>query len=141
MQTTTRPQQRQSIDELASEVLHDLYVALTGDAPRSRRAYRENDALMLILRFDPTILPGADGNELEPFAEACFMAILDIVAEVVSARSGREVTPGNLSVCAKSGLAVFAFSVLDDEPDARRGRPAVGRAALEKFDGGLRLAG
>jgi hypothetical protein len=118
------------------EVLGDLYGALVGDPPRALRVYRDNDALLL-LRFDPELPAGADGGGVDSFAETSFMAMVELVAELVSARGGLEVVPGSLRVCA-AGL---------------RPRPPRGRAprtspptcdpssSLEKRKGGLRLAG
>jgi hypothetical protein len=38
-------------------------------------------------------------------------------AASITDATGRTVMPGNLSICAERGLAVFAFSVLDDDDD------------------------
>jgi hypothetical protein len=142
MQTIrSRPRQRRSLEDLAGEVLSGLYGALVGDTPRALRVYRDNDALLLLLRFDPELLAGADGGGVDSLAEASFMAMLELVAEVVSARGGLEVVPGNVRVCATRGLAVFALGLVEDEASARCDQPTMDRARLEKREGGLRLAG
>jgi hypothetical protein len=137
----SRPRQRQSLEDLAGEVLSGLYGALVGDTPRALRVYRDNDALLLLLRFDPELHAGADGGAVDSLAETSFMAMLELVAEVVSARGGLDVVPGNVRVCAARGLAVFALGLVEDEPSARCDQPTMARARLEKREGGLRLAG
>lgn len=143
MQTIrNRPRRRQPLEDLAGEVLSDLYAALTGDSPRALRAYRDEDALLLLLRFDPASPAETDGGEVDDsFAESAFMAMLEMVAEVVSARSGCKVAAGNLGLCASRGMAVFAFSVLGEGVNAYGRHGPAARTRFGNLDGGLRLAG
>ena len=53
------------------------------------------------------------------------MALPALVAEAVAQRTGRVLVSGGVSLCAPKGLAVLAFSVIDERPG----------------DAGLRLAG
>jgi hypothetical protein len=116
MPTTERRRfQCQHVADLAHEILGQLFAVHAGEAARAVRAYRESDAVMLLLRFDPA-LTGAGGDpELESRMEASLMAMWEMVTEVVAQRSGSEIVPGNLSVCAATGLAVFAMRVAGEE--------------------------
>jgi hypothetical protein len=42
-----------------------------------------------------------------------------MIASAVEARTGSRLAPGNLSLCSARGLAVFAFSVLEDDLEQR----------------------
>ena len=97
------------VEYVAAEVLRDLFGAFAGEPPRALRAYRERDALLLLLRFDAH--DGAIRGEVE--ADVAFMALPTMVAEAVGARTGQVIVPGDASVCAASGLAVLGFTVLD----------------------------
>jgi hypothetical protein len=99
---------------LASEVLKDLYTAVCGHEPLAVRAYQDEDAILLLLRFDPAELERRRSDRCAPLLDTAFLAMPGMVASAVEARAGRRVAPGNLSVCADRGLAVFAFSVLED---------------------------
>jgi len=132
--------QRQ-IDGVAVEVLEELYAALAGETPRAVRAYRDSDALVLLLRFDAALLRNRGEYEIEPLIDISFMAMLEMVAEIVAERTGRPVAPGNLSVCADSGLAAFGFTLPDERLETVT-RPLMYRHVWsDSFDGGLRLAG
>ena len=131
---------------LASEVLRDLYRAVCGHEPLAVRAYQDDDAILLLLRFDPDEVTEGGLEGFSPLLETAFLAIPGMVASAVEARAGRRVAPGNLSVCADRGLAVFAFSVLgepselDADEDLFRidaGTLTVGRSGRRH----LRLAG
>jgi hypothetical protein len=140
---TGRRFQIDEIDSVAGEALGNLYTAVTGAAPRRLRAYHEDDALLLLLRFDASLLSDAGGEQFEPLIDISFMAMPDMVAEAVHEATGRTLMPGNLSICAERGLAVFAFSVLEgDGDDSRDDDPFL---MSEPFWGddesGLRLAG
>ena len=104
-----------ALGELAREVLIDLYRALSGHLPKSVRVYGEADALLLLLRFDPEELRGVDGISFEPLIDTTFIALPSMIASAAARRAGRTLYPGNLSVCADRGLAVFAFSALESE--------------------------
>jgi hypothetical protein len=133
-----------AIDSVAGEALGNLYTAVTGEAPRRIRAYHEDDALLLLLRFDPSLLPDSSGEHFEPLIDISFMAMPDMIAEAVHEATGRTVMPGNLSICLERGLAVFAFSVLEDNADDHRDDdPFVlsDRFWNNSDNGGLRLPG
>jgi hypothetical protein len=49
-----------------------------------------------------------------PFLDTAFAAMPGMIASAVEARTGQCLAPGNLSVCAERGLAVFAFSSLEE---------------------------
>ena len=141
---TSRRFQIDEIGSIAGEALGNLYTAVTGEAPRRLRAYHEDDALLLLLRFDPSLLSDASGEHFEPLIDISFMAMPDMIAEAVQEATGRTLMPGNLSICPERGLAVFAFSVLEDNgDDSRDDDPFL---MSEPFwnnsdDSGLRLAG
>ena len=115
MQDAT-PNSAASIDPvglLASEVLKELYRAVSGSEPVAVRSYRDEDAILLLLRFDATELEtGREG--FAPFLDTAFLAMPGMVASAVEARTGLRLAAGNLSVCAERGLAVFAFSALEE---------------------------
>lgn len=100
-----------AVDAAAIDVLRALFEGLTGAPPRTLRAYRDDDALLLLLRYDRAPTPATD-----PPVEIALMALAQLVAEAVALRSGRAVATGGVSLCAPKGLAVLAFSVADDPP-------------------------
>lgn len=106
---------RDRVAELASDMLADLYRAVCGHQAMAVRAYHDDDALLLLLRFDPSELE--DTGETEHALESAFGAIPEMIASAIEARSGTRMSPGNLSVCADRGLAVFAFSAAEDGLD------------------------
>jgi hypothetical protein len=135
------PHRQSQIEGVAVQVLEELYMALAGEAPRVVRAYRDSDALVLLLRFDAGILRNRREYELEPLIDISFMAMLEMVAEIVAERTGRPMAQGNLSVCADSGLAAFGFTLPDERLETVT-RPLMYRHVWsDSFDGGLRLAG
>jgi len=136
----TRRLQRQKVEGLAREALAGMFVALTGEPPRTLRTYGQGDALMLLLRFDPQLVGGGDDPEAEARMDTSLMAMLELIADVVSARSGCEVVPGNLSVCAHTGLAVFAMRLAGEEAERRCLRLAGDRRGGALPVEGLRLA-
>jgi hypothetical protein len=112
------------VGNLAGEVLADLYQAVCGELPKAVRVYQEDDALLLLLRFETDAI--SDGDPVESlldatFLDATFLAMTSMIASAIEARSGRQLFPGNASVCAERGLAVFAFSVMDEDPNERTG--------------------
>jgi hypothetical protein len=115
LQTEKRSFQCQHVAELARELLGQLFEAHTGNESRALRVYREADALMLLLRFDPALAGAGCDAELASQMDASLMAMFEMVTEVVSARSGCELVPGNLSVHCPTGLAVFALRVAGEE--------------------------
>jgi hypothetical protein len=110
-----------ALGELARDVLIDLYHALCGHIPKSVRVYGEEDALLLLMRFDPAELSDSSEIVFEPLVDTTFIALPSMIASAVQRRQGRTLYPGNLSVCADRGLAVFAFSALEAGSGARSG--------------------
>jgi len=107
----------EEIGLLAGEVLKNLYRAVCGAEPLAVRAYRDEDAILLLLRFDPNELEGGASEGLSPLLDTAFLAMPGMIASSVEARAGRRLAPGNISLCADRGLAVFAFSALDAPVD------------------------
>jgi hypothetical protein len=105
---------RDPIADMAVDVLSDLYRAVCGRQPKAVRAYNDDDALLLLLRFEPGEIADGDEAGLEHLLETAFFAMPGMIASAVEARSGLRMEPGNLSVCAERGLAVFAFSAVDE---------------------------
>lgn len=116
LQTTSRFQ-TDRLDSLATSVLRNLYIAVTGEAPRAVRSYYDDDTLLLLLRFNPALLADPSGEHFEPLIDISFMAMPEMIAEAVHEGTGRTLMPGNLSICPGRGLAVLAFSVLEDDED------------------------
>ena len=102
---------------LATEVLRDLYQAVAGREPAAVRSYRDEDAILLLLRFEPAELVDGEVEDVAPFLDTAFLAMPGMVASAVEARTGQRLAPGNLSVCADRGLAVFAFSALEERAE------------------------
>ncbi len=115
--TPNSPVSMDPVGLLASEVLRDLYRAVCGSEPAAVRSYRDEDAILLLLRFDPAELETRQREGFAPFLDTAFLAIPGMVASAVEARTGLRLAAGNLSVCADRGLAVFAFSALDEHAD------------------------
>ena len=116
----------QTAGDLAVAIAADLFRAVTGRSPHALRAYQDEDALLVLLRFDPQqmVVDPADG--VEPLLQTAFMAMPGMVATAVAARSGAQLVPGNLSVCPERGLAVFAFTETKPASFASPGaRPAL----------------
>jgi hypothetical protein len=132
---------------LAGEVLKDLYRAVCGHEPSTVRAYRDDDAILLLLRFDPAEHEYAQGEAtLSPQLETAFLAMPGMIVSAVEARTGRRLAAGNLSVCAERGLAVLAFSALEGtvEPESDEDLFRIDAGTLSVAKGKhrhLRLAG
>lgn len=112
--TSSQPVAIDPIGILATEVLRDLYQAVAGHEPAAVRSYRDEDAILLLLRFEPSELADVEDRDVAPFLDTAFLAMPGMVASAVEARTGQQLIPGNLSVCADRGLAVFAFSALEE---------------------------
>ena len=106
----TDPCLDESVDEIASQALGSLYTEVWGEEPLALRAHRDDDGLLLLLRFDPEVMEGAGGRSFEPSVNRSFTALPELVAEAVRMRTAQTLVPRNLNVSAERGLAVFAFS-------------------------------
>jgi len=102
------------VDAVATSALATLYSAVTGERPRALRAYHQHDTLLMLLRFERARLDGASSC-LEPLLDSSLMAMPELVAEAVHGRTGHVLVPGNLSISAEHGLAVFAFTIGADD--------------------------
>jgi hypothetical protein len=109
------------IGNLASEVLTDLYTVVCGHRPTAVRAYHEDDALLLMLRFEPDAIADGPVEFPDTLMDAAFAAMPGMISSAIEARTGRWLLPGSLSVCVERGLAVFAFSAMDEDLDERTG--------------------
>jgi len=103
------------VDDLAVEILTDLYGAVCGSPPKAVRAYHDEDVLLLLLRFEPDEFAEGPDDTLEPLLDTAFLAMPGMIASAVLARTGRCLFPGNLSVSPERGLAVFAFNTMEAE--------------------------
>jgi hypothetical protein len=103
------------VDTVATSALATLYLAVTGERPRALRAYHEHDTLLMLLRFDRAKLEATAGGRLEPLIDSSLMAMPALVAEAVHGRTGHVLVPGNLSISVERGLAVFAFTIGEDD--------------------------
>jgi hypothetical protein len=112
--TRNSPTPIDPIGLLASEVLKDLYRAVCGREVLAVRSYQDEDAILLLVRFDPTEVESDGPDRFAPVLDTAFLAMPGMIASAVEARTGRRLAAGNLSVCADRGLAVFAFSALDE---------------------------
>ena len=79
------------------------------------RAYRDEEALLLLLRFEPEAAEDCGTGDADPLVAVAMHAMPGMIASAVEARTGVRLDPGNLSLCSARGLAVFAFTVLDDD--------------------------
>lgn len=123
----------EALDATVAGVLATLYAGLAGSEPLSVRAYRDDDAILVLLRFDPLAPQIGRDPAPDPLMEVSMLAMPDLIVAAVLERTGERLLPGSLSVSVERGLAVFGFSVLDQDA------PLV----VEMFglDGGIRLAG
>ena len=103
----------EAVDLLACEVLTDLYRAYCGSRPLAVRAYRDEEALLLLLRFEPEAIDDDDPADL--VTGMALRAMPGLISSAIEARTGCRLAPGNLSLCSARGLAVFAFTMLDDD--------------------------
>src|SRR5579872_1064031 len=87
----------------AVEVLRALFESVTGAPPSTLRAYRDDDVLLLLLRFPPS------GDADPPFAVA-LPALAQLVSEAVAARTGEAISAESVNVNDAKGLAVLAFA-------------------------------
>jgi hypothetical protein len=102
------------IDAVAASVLETLYAGVFGQSPLALRAYGDEGSVLLLLRFKESRLDDTSPTRVAPLIDISFMAMPELIAESVHELTGRTLVPGNLSVCAERGLAVFAFAVLDE---------------------------
>jgi len=100
----------ESVDEIASQALESLYTDVWGEEPLALRAHRDEDGLLLLLRFDPELIQRAGGTPFGPLVDRSLMALPELVAEAVRVRTAQTLVPRNVNVSAERGLAVFAFS-------------------------------
>jgi hypothetical protein len=116
LEVTTSSLSTEAVDLLACEVLADLYRAYCGTPPLAVRSYRDGEALLLLLRFEPDSF---ENDAIGPgsLVGTALRAMPGMIASAVEARTGARLAPGDLSVCSDRGLAVLAFTALDDEDE------------------------
>lgn len=143
--STEPPPAPDPIADLASDVLTELYRAVCGHAPRAVRAYHDDDALLILVRFDPAHMSDIGPDGFDQLLDGAFVAMPGMIASALEARTGRRMVPGNLSVCEDRGLAVFAFNAADETQDEDTNEEALNfEDALARAAQGrpaLRLAG
>lgn len=101
------------VGSLAVAAMSNLYSIAAGGPPQVARAYHEDDALLLLLRFDPDHL--SDSNEPGSLlGEAALMALPDMIASAVRAETGRRhrLIPGSLTISGARGVVSLGFSVV-----------------------------
>ena len=106
----------EAVDLLACEVLADLYRAYCGSRPLAVRSYRDEEALLLLLRFEPDSLED-DPTDDDSHTGTALRAMPGMITSAVEARTGSRLAPGNLSLSSARGLAVFAFTALEDDDE------------------------
>jgi hypothetical protein len=121
-ETDDEPSESSALGELVGNVLTELYETLSGHSPKAVRVYSEDDALLLLLRFDPVELAEAADATGEPLADKTLIALPDMIAAAVQRRAGRTLFPGNVSVAAERGLAVFGFCTVAEPAPAPKPR-------------------
>jgi hypothetical protein len=106
-------QEAAALGTLAREVLIDLYRALSGHTPKAVRVYGEDDALLLLLRFDPNHLTDT-GEPGSPLSEAALMAMPDMLASAVRAHTNKRhrLIPGSLTISSDRSFVSLGFSVV-----------------------------
>jgi len=136
----------EAVDLLACEVLADLYRAYCGTRPLAVRSYRDEEALLLLLRFEPDSFDDDDDDAAAAAAGpgslvgTALRAMPGMIASAVEARTGARLAPGNVSLCSTRGLAVFAFTALDDDDEQRVGGDPFATDAIFAARPALRLA-
>jgi hypothetical protein len=115
---SSRPE-GQPVEAVAAALLRSLFEGVAGEPPLALRAYHDDDTVLLLLRFDASLFEDTSGIRFEPLVEISLMAMTELIAEAVEERTGRKLVPGDLSVCAERGLAVFAFALGGPERQAR----------------------
>ena len=102
------------VADVATDALAELYRAVSGQPAKAIRAYHDDDALLLLMRFDPGELADVHGDGVERALDGAFVAMPGMICSAIAARSGHRMTAGSVSVCAERGLAVFAFNAVDE---------------------------
>jgi hypothetical protein len=111
------------VGALAAEVMGELYAVAAGGPPRAVRHYHEDDALLLLLRFDPQHLPDSD-QAGSPLSEAALMAMPDLIASAVRSRSEHRhrLVPGSLTISNDRSFVSLGFSVVAEGEEETDGR-------------------
>jgi hypothetical protein len=109
----------EAVGSLAAELMAQLYAVAAGGRPLVARAYHEEDALLLLLRFDPAHLSGSQ-QPGSPLSEAALMALPDMIASALHAQSGyrHRLIPGSLTISSNHGVVSLGFSVVLGTPES-----------------------
>ncbi len=120
----------EQVGTLAAELMAQLYAVAAGARPLVARAYHDEDALLLLLRFDPrhvseSTQPGS------PLSEAALMALPDMIASAVHAQTGYRhcLIPGSLTISSDHSVVSLGFSVVLEQAD---GETTIAAAAAEE---------
>ncbi|HUB76427.1 MAG TPA: hypothetical protein VL977_05185 [Solirubrobacteraceae bacterium] len=110
------------VGELAVDAMSKLYALAAGGPPLVARAYHEEDALLLLLRFDPSHLSNT-GDPGSPLSEAALMALPDMIASAVrnASEAHHRLIPGSLTISSDRGVVSLGFSValaVEEQPAA-----------------------
>jgi hypothetical protein len=103
----------EEVGVLAAELMAQLYAVAAGGPPLVARAYHEDDALLLLLRFDPNHLTDT-GEPGSPLSEAALMALPDMLASAVRAHTNKRhrLIPGSLTISSDRSFVSLGFSVV-----------------------------
>jgi hypothetical protein len=107
------PSEMEAVGELAVAALIQLYSLAAGGPPLVARAYHEEDALLLLLRFDPSHLTDS-GEPGSPLSEAALMALPDMIASAIRSQTAHRhrLIPGSLTISSDRGVVSLGFSVV-----------------------------
>jgi hypothetical protein len=123
MLVVDRSAEMEEVGALAGELVAQLYALAAGGAPRVVRHYHEDDALLLLLRFDPEHL--TDTSQAgSPLSEAALMALPDMIASAVRTRGAyrHRLIPGSLTISSDRSFVSLGFSVVFEDEDEEQGR-------------------
>ncbi|MGD0198261.1 MAG: hypothetical protein ABSC56_10210 [Solirubrobacteraceae bacterium] len=117
-----RAAEMEDVGALAAELTAQLYAVAAGGPPRAVRHYHEDDALLLLLRFDPAHLADSDGTG-SPLSEAALMALPDMIASAVRTRSEHthRLVPGSLTISSDRRFVSLGFSVVIEDEQEQHG--------------------
>jgi len=117
----------EEVGALAADLMSQLYAVAAGGPPRAVRHYHEDDALLLLLRFDPEHL--SDTNQAgSPLSEAALLALPDMIASAVRTRGSQRqrLIPGSLTISSDRSFVSLGFSVAFETEEELEGRSELG---------------
>jgi hypothetical protein len=117
----------EEVGALAADLMAQLYAVAAGGPPRAVRPYHEDDALLLLLRFDPEHL--SDTSQAgSPLSEAALLALPDMIASAVRTRGSQRhrLIPGSLTISSDRSFVSLGFSVVFETEEELEGLPSLG---------------